>query len=100
VPLGALFWYIACNHLLGYNYIIENILMDVFITGLIVLFVVSAIFYAVLFTFIYYWHLRRVTFVVVPMIFAFEFFAIGFLIVVIVSIILDYVPILVRAAGI
>jgi hypothetical protein len=73
--------------------------MDVFFTGLTVLFVVSAIFYAVFFTFIYYWHLRKITFVVVPLIFAFEFFAIGFFIVAIVSIILDYVPILVKAGG-
>jgi hypothetical protein len=74
--------------------------MDVFTTGLIVLFVMTAIFYIVVFSFIFYWHLKKVTFVVVPMIFTFEFFATGFFVVAIVSIILNYLPVLVRALGI
>jgi len=74
--------------------------MDVFTTGLIVLFAMTAIFYIVFFSFIYYWHLVKVTFVVLPAIFAFEFFAIGFFIVSLVSIIINYMPVLVKAAGI
>lgn len=74
--------------------------MDVFITGLIVLFVMAAIFYIVFFSFIFYWHLKTLSFVVVPVIFAFEFLAMGFLVVAIVSIILDYLPVLIRASGI
>ena len=66
--------------------------MAIFTVGLIVLFVMSAVFYIVLFSFIYYWHLVKVTFFVVPLIFAFEFFAIGFLVVSIASIVLTYVP--------
>jgi hypothetical protein len=66
--------------------------MDVFTIGLIVLFAGTAVFYVVLFSFIFYWHLKKITFVVVPVIFAFEFFATGFFIVCIVSIILNYVP--------
>jgi len=73
--------------------------MGVFTIGLIVLFIVAAIFYIVFFSFIFYWHLKKITFVVVPMIFAFEFFLIGFLIVSIVAIIIQYVPDLIRASG-
>jgi len=74
--------------------------MAIFTVGLIVLFVMSAVFYIVLFSFIYYWHLIKVTFFVVPLVFTFEFFAIGFLVVVVASIILKYVPDLIRLYGI
>ena len=74
--------------------------MDIFTTGLITLFVVGAIFYIVLFSFIYYWHLTKVSFFVVPAIFSFEFFAVGFFIVALVSIILNQLPVLIRAIGI
>ena len=73
--------------------------MDVFTTGLIVLFIVTAIFYIVFFSFIFYWHLTKVTFIVLPVIFAFEFFVMGFFSVSIVAIIINYLPILIRAAG-
>ncbi len=73
--------------------------MDIFTTGIIVLFAMTAIFYIVLFSFIYYWHLKKITFVVVPVFFTFEFFITGFFIVSIVSIILNYLPIIVRASG-
>ena len=66
--------------------------MDVFTTGLIVLCAMAVIFYVVLFSFIFYWHLKRVSYVIVPAIFTFEFFAIGFLVVSLVSIILNYLP--------
>ena len=73
--------------------------MDIFTTGLIVLAVMTAMFYIVLFSFIYYWHLVKVSFLVIPVIFTFEFFAIGFFIVALVSIILNYLPVLIRAVG-
>jgi len=66
--------------------------MDVFTTLLIVLLIATAIFYIVLFSFIYYWHLIKVSYVVVPLIFTFEFFATGFLIICIISIIANYWP--------
>ena len=74
--------------------------MDVFTTGIITLFAATAVFFIVLFSFIYYWHLKKVNYFVVPVIFAFEFFAMGFLVVCIVSIIFNYLPDLIRAAGI
>ena len=79
---------------------IINKSMDIFTTGLIVLFGATAIFYIVFFSFIFYWHLVKVSFVVVPVIFAFEFFVMGFFVVTITSIILNYLPGLIRAAGI
>ena len=74
--------------------------MDVFTIGIIVLFIASAVFYAVFGGFIFYWHLKKISYVVVPVIFAFEFFVMGFFMVSIVSIILNYLPDLIRAAGI
>ena len=74
--------------------------MDIFTTGIIVLFVMTAIFYIVLFSFIYYWHLKKITFVVVPVIFTFEFFVTGVFIVCIVSIILNFLPELIGLIGI
>jgi hypothetical protein len=73
--------------------------MDVFVTGLIVLAVMTAIFYIVIFSFIFYWHLRKISFVVVPVIFTFEFFVMGFFTVAIVSIIINYLPALIRVLG-
>jgi len=69
--------------------------MDIFGIGLTVLFVMTILFYIVLFSFIYYWHLKNVSYVVVPVIWTFEFFVIGFFVVALVSIILYYVPVLV-----
>ena len=73
--------------------------MDPFITGLIVLFVFSAIFYIVSFSFIFYWHLVKISIVVVPALWTFEFFAVGFLIVAMVSITINYLPMLLSALG-
>lgn len=67
--------------------------------GIITLFVSAAVFYIVLFSFIFYWHLKRVTFMVVPMVFGFEFFVMCFLVVCIISIIIQYVPEIVRVVG-
>ena len=73
--------------------------MDPFVVGLYVLFSMSAIFYIVIFSFFYYWHLKKVSFVIIPAIFTFEFFMVGVLIVAIVSIIINYLPILVSYFG-
>lgn len=84
-----------------YNYTKgHNQTMSIFVVGLIVLFVMAAIFYIVLFGFIFYWHLRRVSFVVVPMIFSFEFLVKGFFVVSIIAMALEYLPVLIKATGI
>ncbi|MDD5464521.1 MAG: hypothetical protein PHP62_05225 [Candidatus Moranbacteria bacterium] len=73
--------------------------MDIFTVGIIVLLAMTAIFYVVLFSFIFYWHLKRLSYVVVPVIFTFEFFIMGFFVVAIVSFILNYLPEIVRVTG-
>jgi len=73
--------------------------MSDFFVGLIVLGIMSAVFYIVLFSFIYYWHLKKISFVIVPAVFTFEFLIMGFFVISLVSIILLYVPILIRASG-
>jgi hypothetical protein len=74
--------------------------MDIFIVGLITLLICTAIFYAVLFSFIYYWHLKKISFVVMPVIFTFEFFLTGVVIISITTLILKFVPDLIRMTGI
>ena len=66
--------------------------MDPFVVGLIVLAAATIIVYIVFFAFIYYWHLKAISYLVVPAVFTFEFFATCFFVVVIVSIILKYLP--------
>lgn len=73
--------------------------MDVFTTGLIVLFIATAIFFIVFFSFIYYWHLKKISFIIVPVIWTFEFFVMGFFVIAIVSIIINYLPEVIRALG-
>lgn len=73
--------------------------MDIFVLGITTLFITTAIFYIVLFSFIFYWHLKKITFVVVPVIFTFEFFAIGIFVVAIVTIILKYLPVVINAVA-
>ena len=66
--------------------------MDIFSALLVILFIATAIFYVVFFSLIYYWHLKKTSYVVVPFIFTFEFFIIGFLIVAIITIVVKYFP--------
>lgn len=73
--------------------------MSQFLVGLIVLFSLTAIFYIVLFSFIFYWHIKKITFILLPILFIFEYFVMGFLMVSLVSIILNYLPVIVVAAG-
>ncbi len=66
--------------------------MSYFLWGTIILFVATVIFYIVFFSLIYYWRETKVSPLVVPLIFTFEFFLTGFLVVSIVSLILQYLP--------
>ena len=68
--------------------------MTYFFIGINILFVATLIFYIVFLSLVYYWHNTKTTVVVVPLIFTFEFFLIGFLVVSIVSILFEYVPII------
>jgi len=66
--------------------------MDIFSLLFIVLLIATAIYYIVFFSFIYYWHQKIATVIIVPMIFTFEFFIIGFLIISIASIVVTFLP--------
>lgn len=73
--------------------------MDIFYTGILVLTFMTALFYVVMGGFIYYWHLKKITVVVVPAIFAFEYFVRGFITIGIICIILKYLPDLIIRYG-
>jgi len=66
--------------------------MNYFFWGFLLLLVATLIYYIVFFSLIYYWHEKKATVVVVPLIFTFEFFIIGFMVVCIGSILLYYLP--------
>jgi len=66
--------------------------MEIFTTLLILLFILTAIYYIVFFSLVYYWHETKLSFLVLPVIYTFEFFIVGFLIISIISIVIYYVP--------
>lgn len=66
----------------------------------IALLVLTVIFYVVFSIFMYYYHEKKTTVVVVPMIYTFEFFLTGFLVISIISIALEFFPeVLILFAG-
>lgn len=66
--------------------------MTLFYLLFIILLIASAIFYIVIFSFIYYWHLIKVSYIIVPLVFTFDFFAIGFMIISIITIVIKFLP--------
>jgi len=70
-----------------------------FFWGTIILFIATAIFYIVFFSLVYYWHEKKTTFVIVPLLYTFEFFAIGFFIVSLVSLLMQYLPDILKLTG-
>lgn len=78
------------------NYIVYKlkVAMLYLFWGTIILFLATLIFYIVFFSLIYYWHLKKITYVVVPLIFTFEFFLTAFLVVALVLIVLNYAPVI------
>jgi len=66
--------------------------MDVFSLLVIILFVATAIYYIVFFSLTYYWHEKNETYIVVPAIYTFDFFIMGFLVISIISIIINFLP--------
>ncbi|MFA5878454.1 MAG: hypothetical protein WC845_03765 [Candidatus Staskawiczbacteria bacterium] len=57
-----------------------------------ILYLLTIVFYLVFLGLVYYWHEKKVTYVLVPVIFTFQFFLIGFLVVIALSLLLEYVP--------
>ena len=70
-----------------------------FFWGTIILFIATVFFYIICVSLIYYWHETRATYVVVPLLYTFEFFIIGFFIISIGSIVLQYLPEILTLAG-
>ena len=67
-------------------------MIDYFFWGMIILFGSTAIFYIVFFSLMYYWHETKATFVIVPLIFTFDFFLVAFLVISIIVLVLQYAP--------
>ena len=73
--------------------------MSYFFLGFIVLSVLTVIFYIVFFSLIYYWHEKKATFVIVPLLYTFKFFLTGFLLISLISIFLQYLPDIFKLLG-
>ncbi|PJE69472.1 MAG: hypothetical protein COU98_01890 [Candidatus Staskawiczbacteria bacterium CG10_big_fil_rev_8_21_14_0_10_38_10] len=64
-----------------------------FSIGIKILFLLTTIFYVVYFIAVLQWAEKKITFIVVPILYTFKFFLIGFFVVLIISILLNYIPI-------
>ena len=60
--------------------------------GTLVLFGATIIFYIGAVLLLYYWHEAKPTFIVLPMLYSFNFFIIGFLLLALVAILFQYTP--------
>lgn len=63
-----------------------------FFWGTLILFGLTILFYIVCVSLIYYWHEKRATYVVLPLLYTFEFFVIGFFILSLICLIVQYFP--------
>lgn len=66
--------------------------------GTVILFSATFIFYLVFFGLVYYWHEKKATYIVVPLIYTFNFFLAGFLAMSIALIVIEYLPIILPRA--
>ena len=66
--------------------------MNYFFWLSIALLVSTLIYYAIFAGFIYYWHEKKTTVLIVPLLFTFEFFLIGFLVICLASLAITYAP--------
>ena len=73
--------------------------MSYFLLGSIVLFVATMAFYMAFFFLIRYWHEHQTTLVVVPLLHAFEFFIVGFLVIALIALLLQFMPDLITLLG-
>lgn len=67
-------------------------MINFWLWGIIILFIATAIYYIVFLSLIFYWHEKKRSFIIVPVIFAFEFFVIAFLVISLIAIVLSYIP--------
>lgn len=71
-------------------------IMNYFFVGVYILFFSTVVYYITIFSLLYYWHEKKITYIVVPAIFTFKFFAKGFLYVSALSFILSNLPIILK----
>jgi len=74
-------------------------MLSYFFWGSVILLTLTTIFYMVFASLVYYWHEKRATYVIVPLLYTFEFFITGFVIVALVSLTLQYLPDILKLAG-
>jgi len=67
--------------------------------GTIILLIATLIYYIVFLSLVYYWHEKKITYVIVPLLYTFEFFIVAFLIVALICIVLQYLPEMIQLAG-
>ncbi|OGZ69881.1 MAG: hypothetical protein A3D44_03205 [Candidatus Staskawiczbacteria bacterium RIFCSPHIGHO2_02_FULL_42_22] len=70
-----------------------------FFWGSIALLIATLIFYAVFFALANYWKETPVNLVVVPLLYTFDFFIIGFVVIASLSIFFQYLPDIIKVAG-
>jgi len=66
--------------------------MSLFAWLSIALVAATVIFYLIFAGFIYYWHEKKTSVVVIPLIFTFQFFSIGFLVICIITLAFAFGP--------
>ncbi len=64
--------------------------MSYFFLGTLVVLVSTLIYYIVFFSLVYYWHEKKTSLVVVPLLYAFEFFTIIFLVMCMIVLTIQY----------
>ena len=65
-----------------------------FLLGTKILFLLTIIFYIVFFCLTFYWAETKSTFLIVPLLYTFKFFLIGFAVVVVISLFIESLPII------
>lgn len=73
----------------GSSWLMISMFFLYFGIGIKILFILTVIFYAIFFGFIFFWSEAKRTFLIVPLLYTFEFFLAGFMIVVIISLLID-----------
>ncbi|MEK7124601.1 MAG: hypothetical protein AAB877_02900 [Patescibacteria group bacterium] len=67
-------------------------MIDYFFWGIVILFGATAVYYIIFLSLVFYWHEKKTTFIVVPVLYTFEFFLISFLVISAIAIALRYLP--------
>jgi len=61
--------------------------MPLFLLESIILLIATVIFYIVFFSLSYYWHETKISFIIIPLLYTFQFLLVGFFIIVLLSLV-------------